>query len=97
VELHEKARELDDKFQHFDAGIRSVPVLDKEILISLAQDLPSVRNSSTTDMRLKHRIVRILIHQIVRDVNEKDHQTVLLIHWACGRHFELRVVCSYAG
>ena len=76
----EKARELEGKLQQFDAGIGSVPVPDKEILMSLAQDLPAVWNASTTDMRLKQRIVRILIHEIVVDVNEKDHETVLLIH-----------------
>jgi hypothetical protein len=41
-------------------------------------------------MRLKQRIVRILVHEIVVDVNEKDHEVVLLIHWAGGRHSELR-------
>jgi len=93
----EKARELEGKLQQFDAGIGSVPVPDKEILMSLAQDLPAVWNASTTDMRLKQRIVRILIHEIVVDVNEKDHETVLLIHWAGGRHSELRVKKNRTG
>ena len=70
---------------------------DKEILMSLAQDLPAVWNASTTDMRLKQRIVRILIYEIVVDVNEKDHETVLLIHWAGGRHSELRVKKNRTG
>ena len=84
----EKARELGGKLQQFDAEIGSVPMPDKEVLMSLAQDLPAVWNASSSDMRLKQRIVRILIHEIVVDVNEKDHETVLLIHWAGGRHSE---------
>jgi DNA invertase Pin-like site-specific DNA recombinase len=93
----EKARELENKLQQFDAGFGSVPVPDKEILMSLAQDLPAVWNASTSDMRLKQRIVRILIHEIVVDVNENDHETTLLIHWAGGRHSELRVKKNRTG
>lgn len=87
----QKARELEDRLQAFDAGGGSVSIPDKEVLMSLAQDLPAVWNAPTSDMRLKQRIVRILIHEIVVDVNEKDHEIVLLIHWAGGRHSELRV------
>jgi len=93
----EKARELGGKLQQFDAEIGSVPMPDKEVLMSLAQDLPAVWNASSSDMRLKQRIVRILIHEIVVDVNEKDHETVLLIHWAGGRHSELRVKKNRTG
>ena len=59
--------------------------------MSLAQDLPEVWNAPTSDMRLKQRIVRILIHEILADVNEKDREIVLQIHWAGDRHSELRV------
>ena len=56
----------------------------QEILMSLAQDLPAVWNASTNDMRLKQRIVRILIHEIVADVDREEnyHAITLLIHWA---------------
>jgi hypothetical protein len=42
-------------------------------------------------MRLKPRIVRILVHEVVADVDEAQHAITLLIHWAGGRHSELRV------
>jgi hypothetical protein len=42
-------------------------------------------------MRLKQRLVRILIDEIVVDVDEKSREVVLVIHWAGGRHSELRV------
>ena len=54
-------------------------------------------NSPSTDMRLKQRIVRILIHEIIADVEEKSREVVLVIHWAGGRHSELRVKKSEAG
>jgi hypothetical protein len=65
--------------------------------MSLAQDLPAVWNSPSTDMRLKQRIVRILIQEIVADIDETCQEVVLLIHWAGGRHSELRVKKSETG
>lgn len=93
----QKVRELEDKLQEFDLGIKSVPMLNKEVLLSLAQDLPAVWNSPSADMRLKQRIVHILIQEIVADVNDEDREVVLLIHWVGGRHSELRVKKSDAG
>lgn len=93
----QKVHELQDKLQQFDAGVGVVAMPDKEILMSLAQDLPAVWNASTNDMRLKQRIVRILIHEIVADVDEKNHAITLLIHWAGGRHSELRVKKNQTG
>jgi DNA invertase Pin-like site-specific DNA recombinase len=87
----QKVRELEDKLQEFDSGIKSAPIPNKEILLSLAQDLPAVWNSPSTDMRLKQRIVHILIQEIVADVDEESREVILLIHWAGGRHSELRV------
>jgi len=45
---------------------------DKEVLLNLAQDLSAVWDSLSTDMRLKQRIVRILIREMVADVDEKN-------------------------
>jgi DNA invertase Pin-like site-specific DNA recombinase len=86
-----KARELEDRLRDFDDSGRPPTIPDKEILLSLAQDLPAVWNSPGTAAGLKQRIVRILIKELVVDVDEEKQETVLLIHWAGGRHSELRV------
>jgi len=86
-----KAHELEAKLQEFDVAIESAPIPDKEVLLSLARDLPGVWRAPSTDMRLKQRIVRILVHEIVADVDEKSSEIVLLLHWAGGRHSELRI------
>jgi hypothetical protein len=70
---------------------------DRETLSSLAQDLPAVWNSAATDMRLKQRIIRILIEEIIADVDEATTEIVLLIHWTGGRHSELRVSKNKTG
>ena len=86
-----KVQELDDRLREFDLGTKLPAIPDKEVLLSLAQNLPAVWNSPTADMRLKQRIVRILIEEIVADVDQDRQEVVLLIHWAGGRHTELRV------
>lgn len=86
-----KVYELEVKLQQFDAAIESVPMPDKEVLLSLARDLPTIWNAPSTDMRLKQRIVRILVHEIVADVDEEANEIVLLIHWTGGQHSELRI------
>jgi hypothetical protein len=70
---------------------------DKETLLNLANNLPSVWNAGTTDMRLKQRITRILIQEIIADVDEADSEIVLMIHWTGGRHSELRVKKNLTG
>jgi Recombinase/Recombinase zinc beta ribbon domain len=86
-----KAQELEARLRDFDGGTKMPAIPDKEILLSLAQDLPAVWNSPGTEAGLKQRIVRILVEELVVDVDEENKEIVLLIHWAGGRHSELRV------
>jgi hypothetical protein len=56
------------------SGALGAPLPDKEVLLSLAKDLPAVWNSPSTDMRLKQRIVRILIQEIIPQTQISDRQ-----------------------
>lgn len=76
-------------------GATRIP--DKQTLFSLAQDLPAVWNADGTDMRLKQRITRILIQEIIVDVDETAGEILLLIHWIGGRHSELRLKKNLTG
>jgi excisionase family DNA binding protein len=87
----QKTQELENKLREFDDEIQSLLAPNKQVLLSLAQDLPAIWNSTSTDMRLKQRLVRILIDEIVVDVDEKSSEVVLVIHWSGDRHSELRV------
>jgi DNA invertase Pin-like site-specific DNA recombinase len=93
----QRVQELDHKLQQFDSGVGMAPIPDKDVLLSLAQDLPAVWNAASSDMRVKQRIVRILVEEIVADVDEKNHEIMLLIHWAGGRHSELRIKKNQSG
>lgn len=86
------AGEIEQRLHRSDISNRgAVRIPDQATLFSLAQNLPAVWNAETTDMRLKQRIVRILIQEIVADVDDQASEILLVIHWAGGRHSELRV------
>jgi hypothetical protein len=87
----QKVQALEDRLREIDQTGNAPAIPDKEILFSLAQDLPAVWNAPGTESGLKQRIVRILVEEVVVDVDEEKQETVLLVHWAGGRHSELRV------
>lgn len=93
----EKVKELDNKLQEFDLASSSKRLPDRATLLNLAHELPRLWNATTTEMRLKQRIVRILIREIVADVDDQNQEIVLLLHWAGGRHSELRAMKNKTG
>lgn len=57
----------------------------------LAGRLQEVWNDARTDVRLKKRIVRTLLHEAVVDVDDEAHEVILTLHWQGGVHTELRL------
>jgi len=88
---------VEQRLRDNEEPVRSIQIPDKHLLCNLAQNLPAVWNSPATDMRLKQRIVRILVEEIVADVDETTGEIVLLIHWSGGRHSELRMKKNLTG
>ena len=43
------------------------------------------------DVRVKKRLLRTLIHEVIVDVDAEVGEVILLIHWQGGVHTELRV------
>jgi hypothetical protein len=91
-----RVRELEKTLQEVDVPPTS-PAVDRDELLRLAEDLPTVWNARSTDMRLKQRIVHILIQEIVANVDDVAQQVVLVIHWTGGRHSELRFAKNKTG
>ncbi|HML14268.1 MAG TPA: recombinase family protein [Xanthobacteraceae bacterium] len=58
---------------------------------AMADDLKTVWRAPTTDARLKKRIVRSVIEEIVADIDAEAAEILLLVHWAGGAHTELRL------
>jgi DNA invertase Pin-like site-specific DNA recombinase len=60
-------------------------------LTTLASDLRAVWTAPTTEARLKKRIVRTLIHEVIADIDTEAAEIVLVIHWMGGVHTELHL------
>jgi DNA invertase Pin-like site-specific DNA recombinase len=93
----ERVVELERRLADMEAEARARPKIDREALMQLAQDLPAVWNAPTTDARIKQRLVHVLIHEVVIDLDDAAHEAVVVIHWIGGRHTELRVARARSG
>ena len=58
---------------------------------ALASDLRAVWTAPTIDARLKKRIVRTLICEVIADIDAEAAEIILVIHWMGGVHTELRL------
>jgi hypothetical protein len=86
-----RVRELENRASQAEQKSASAPVVNRDDLLALAEDLPSVWESPSSDPSLKQKIIRILTEEIVADVDDSAQEVVLVIHWIGGRHSELRV------
>jgi DNA invertase Pin-like site-specific DNA recombinase len=84
-----RAAEVEGKIAAHDAAV--APAVDPASLATLAVDLKSIWSAPTTDARLKKRIVRTVIHEVVADIDDDAAEIVLLIHWAGGVHTKIRL------
>jgi DNA invertase Pin-like site-specific DNA recombinase len=83
--------EIEGKIAAHDAATpRPSPALTTDIA-TLTTDLPAVWSAPTTDARLKKRIVRTVIQEVVADIDDEASEIVLVIHWIGGVHTELRL------
>ncbi len=93
----ERVAQLEERLKGFDDAIAKRPSIDRAALMTLAQDLPSVWNAPGTDPRTKQRLARILIQEAVIDLDKKSNEAVVTVHWAGGRHTEIRVLRTKTG
>jgi hypothetical protein len=87
----ERVAELEGRRQ---AQARLTPAsvrVERATLESLATDLRPVWEAPSSEMRVKQRIARLLIQEIIADADDHEREVVLVIHWAGGRHSEVRV------
>ncbi|WP_048858230.1 recombinase family protein, partial [Acidiphilium multivorum] len=86
-----QAAEVEARIAEHDAAApksSSLAVLDAA---RLGTNLRAVWAAPTTDSRLKKRIVRTVIHEMVADIDDTASEIVLLVHWIGGAHTELRL------
>jgi hypothetical protein len=85
-----RVAEVESKVAAHEAA--AVPsAIAPEALGVLASNLKTVWSAPTTDARLKKRIVRTLIHEVVADIDDEASEIVIVVHWVGGAHSELRL------
>ena len=86
-----QARHIEERIAELDAKPASSPPIDRAALLRLATDLHAAWNAPTTDAGTKQRIVRVLVHEVLLDLDSASNDVLVTIHWAGGRHTQLRV------
>ena len=82
--------EIESKIATHDATMPAAKI-DPISLSSLATDLKTVWSAPTTDARLKKRIVRTVIEEVVADIDAEAAEIILIVHWMGGIHSEMRL------
>jgi hypothetical protein len=97
--------ELERRWNHALKGVRDIeeriaqhrgqahddPPPTIEEFEGLAEQLEEIWELDDPDARLRKRIVRALIHEVIVDVDKAASEIVLTIHWRGGVHTEVRV------
>jgi hypothetical protein len=86
-----QVRQVEERIAQLDAKPASSPPIDRVALLSLATDLQAAWNAPTADARTKQRIVRVLVNEVLLDLDGASNDVLVTIHWTGGRHTELRV------
>ena len=91
-----RVSEIEGKIASHDAVV-ATPTTESMPLATLATDLRTVWTAPTTDQRLKKRIVRTVIHEVVADIDRDTSEIVLFVHWIGGVHSQLRLLLRRRG
>ncbi len=86
-----RAGEIEARIVAHDGSTPHRALLSSADVAQLATDFKAIWTAPQTDARLKKRIVRTLIHEVVADIDDDASEIVLLVHWAGGIHSELRL------
>jgi len=88
----EKVRKIEEMIEQEESKREHIVPPASETFEKLAADLDLVWNDPQTDVRLKKRILRALITEIMVDVDSEAGEITLVIHWEGGVHTELKTV-----
>jgi DNA invertase Pin-like site-specific DNA recombinase len=83
--------QLEQRIARMDVSATTRPQIDRVALLALAHDLPAAWNAPSTDARTKQRLTRILVQEVMIDLDDAVNEAVVTIHWNGGRHTEIRV------
>jgi hypothetical protein len=71
--------------------------LNRTVLFQLAGQFDKVWHHPAADHRLRKRLVRLLIEEIIATVSEAEPSIDLVIHWKGGKHTALKIAKNRSG
>jgi hypothetical protein len=87
----ERVRRLEDRIAQEEGAMAQLKLQDEETLSGLALDVERVWNAPASDIRIKKRIARTVIEEILVDLDEASSSISLIVHWKGGTHTPLSV------
>ena len=63
----------------------------RKLKLTQPRNQETVWTAPSTDARLKKRIVRTVIKEVVADIDPEAAEIVLVVHWIGGVHSEMRL------
>jgi hypothetical protein len=84
-------REIEVRIEQHSASVAPGPAPSLEDLHHLCHQLETIWTDPATSVRLKKRIVRTLIEEVLVDVDGPAGELILTLHWKGGAHTELRL------
>ena len=93
----ERVAALEARIARLDVEAAARPKVDRDALLSLAHDLPRAWEAAGADARAKQRLVRLLVEEVVIDLDDVAHEAAIAIHWIGGRHTEIRIARRRTG
>jgi len=93
----ERVATLEGRIARLEAEMAAQPEVDRDMLLRLADDLPRAWAAAGADARAKQRLVRLLVEEVVIDLDDAAHEAAVAIHWIGGRHTEIRLARRRTG
>jgi hypothetical protein len=87
----ERVTELEGRINRHVGETPAKTTTSPEQFVMMAGDLKAIWRDPTTDVRLKKRIVRELIREVIADLDAQAGEIILVVHWMGGVHTELRM------
>ena len=93
----EEVKEIELRLEREATRSQKVEALSPESFMALAREIKHVWHDAETDVRLKKRILRTVVEEIIVDLDRDAGEISLVIHWKGGVHTELTVQCRRRG
>ena len=87
----ENVKTIEQRIQSEKERQKTVYRPEKGEVLALSSKVKTVWNNSSTDIKLKKRIIRTLIEEVVVGVDSESGIIHIVVHWKGGIHSELQV------